>query len=134
MAIATKYKKSGSKGFANTVRQLYFSGLPSLDAAAAQVLGAVSEELSRRAALTPAELARADAVNLTLPEAMEMTPEELAGSVGEISTAALAKIEGDLSALGVYKDRYSAADKEGRKALKTLKTGSAGGTHAPPIL
>ena len=65
---------------------------------------------------------------------MEMTPEELSGSVGEIRTDALAKIEGDLSSLGVYKVRYSAADRESRKALKNLKTGSTGKAPAPPAL
>jgi hypothetical protein len=132
--VATEYSGSGSKKFATTVRQRYFSGLPSLDAAASQVLAAVSEERARRAGLTAAVRAQNDAAGLNLAEALEMTPEELAGSVGEIRTDVLAKIEGDLSALGVYKGRYSAADRESRKALKTLKTGSTGNAPAPPAL
>ena len=52
--IATEFKASGSKKFASTVRQRYFSGLPSMDAAASQILEAVTTELDRRAAMTPA--------------------------------------------------------------------------------
>lgn len=132
--IATEFSASGSKRFATTVRQRYFSGLPSLDAAASQVLSSVSEELARRAALPVQERAQNDTVNLTLQEAMEMTPEELAGSAGEIRTDALAKIERDLSALGVYKSRYSASERDSRKALKTVKTSSSAKTAAPPAL
>jgi len=132
--IATEFSGSGTKRFATTVRQRYFSGLPSLDAAASQVLGAVSDELTRRSSLSAQERAQNDSVNLTLEEAMEMTPEELAGSAGEISTAALAKIERDLSALGVYKSRYSASEKDSRKALKTIKTSASARTAAPPAL
>jgi len=132
--IATEFSASGSKRFAVTVRQRYFSGLPSLDAAASQVLGAVSDELARRSALSVQQRAQNDTVNLTLQEAMEMTPEELAGSAGEIRTDALAKIERDLSALGVYKSRYAAAERNSRKALKTIKTSASAKTAAPPAL
>jgi hypothetical protein len=132
--IATEFAASGSKKFATTVRQRYFSSLPSLDAAASQVLSSVSDELARRASLTVQERAQNDTVNLTLQEAMEMTPEELAGSVGEIRTDALAKIERDLSSLGVYKSRYTASDRESRKALKTLKTSAGSKSAAPPAL
>jgi hypothetical protein len=132
--VATEFGASGSKKFATTVRQRYFTGLPSLDAAASQVLGAVADELARRAALSAQERAANDAVGITLAEAMEMTPEELAGSVGEIRTDALAKIEGDLSGLGVYRSKYSASDRANRKDLKTLKTGRAANTGAPPAL
>lgn len=134
MQIATKYEKSGSKGFATTVRQLYFSGLPSLNAAAAQVQGAVTQELDRRAALPAAEQGELAASGLTQAEAMEMTPEELAGSVGEIRTAALVKIQRDLSSLGVYQARYAAADNESRDARKALKTSSTGRPSGPPAL
>ncbi|MBI5743407.1 MAG: hypothetical protein HY952_02545 [Elusimicrobia bacterium] len=132
--VATEVGASGSKKFATTVRQRYFTGLPSLDAAASQVLGAVADELARRAALSAQERAANDAVGITLAEAMEMTPEELAGSVGEIRTDALAKIEGDLSGLGVYRSKYSASDRANRKDLKTLKTGRAASPGAPPAL
>jgi len=132
--IATEYKAGRSKGFATTVRQLYCSGLPSLDAAAAQVLGAVTEELGVRAALPAAEQTELEMSGLTQAEALEMTPEELAGSVGEIRTGALRKIQKDLSALGVYTSRYEAAELEGSKALKGLKTASAAKTNAPPAL
>ena len=134
LEIGTEYELSGSKKFAGTVRQRYFSGLPSLDAAASQVLGAVTAELDRRAALPAAEKAAIDAAGLNLEEALEMSPAELSGSVGEIQAAVLAKIQGDLSGLGVYKSRYAAADREGRKALKSLEAGAALKPGAPPAI
>ena len=131
--VATEYRGSGSKKFATTVRQRYFSGLPSLDSAASQVMGAVSDELSRRAALPAQQRASLDATSMPLSDAMDMTPEDLSGSVGEIRTDALAKIEKDLSALGVYKGRYSASDRQDRKDLKTLKTASTAAATVPAL-
>ena len=123
VAIATKYEKSGSKAFATTVRQLYFPGLPSLVSASSQVLVAVTEELDRRAALPDDKQASLASNGLNLEEALEMSPAELASSVKEIQTPVLVKVQGDLSKLGVYKSRYSASDRESRKALKSLKAG-----------
>ena len=134
LEVATKYRKSGPKAFATSVRQLYFSGLPSLDAAASRLVGALSAELERRAALPAAEQAELAADGLTLGEAMEMGPDELAGSTGEIRTAALVKIQKDLMGLGVYRAHYNAAENDGRKALKTLKTSSTGRSSVPPLL
>jgi len=127
LEIGTEYEFSGSKKFAVTVRQRYFSGLPSLDAAASQVLGAVTEELARRSAMPAAEKAALDAGGLNMQDALEMSPAELAGSAGEIQTAVLAKIQGDLSKLGAYKSRYKASDREGRKDLKSLEAGAQAG-------
>jgi len=133
--IATEFKSSRGKGFSNTVRQRYFSGLPSLDAAAAQVLGAVTDELERRDAMPAAQKAALDAGGLNLEETLEMSPDELASSVGEIQTPVLAKIQADLSGLGVYRSRYSASDRQNRKALKSLEAGTAPAVKgAPPPL
>ncbi len=132
--VGTEYQNSRSKKFAITVRQRYFSGLPSLDAAASQVLGAVTAELDRRAGLPVSEKASIDSTGLNLQEAMEMSPDELAGSVGEIQTAVLAKIQGDLSRLGVYKSRYSASERAVRGAAKSLETSEAPGGAVPPII
>ncbi|HCC47402.1 MAG TPA: hypothetical protein DEQ38_04705 [Elusimicrobia bacterium] len=132
--IATEFKAGRSKGFATTVRQRYFSGLPSLDAAASQVLGAVTGELERRETMPAAEKASLDASGLNLAEALEMSPDELAGSVGEIQTPVLAKIQGDLSRLGVYRSRYNASDRQNSGALKALEAGTAPQkTNAPPV-
>lgn len=132
--VATEFRNSGSKKFADSVRQRYFSGLPSLDDAAAQVLGAVTEEIGRRAGLTPAARAEIDSYGLSLAEAMEMTPEELAGSVGEIRSEALAKIQADFSAMGVYEKHYDASDRAVRRGLKSLTTASASRSSGPPAL
>ncbi len=134
IAVSTKYEKSGSKAFATAVRQLYCPGLPSLSATAAQTLDAVTGELNRRAALTDVERASIDSTSRNMTEAMEMSSAELSGSVGEIQTSVLAKIQRDLSSLDAYKNRYGAADKEGRKALKSLETGMAPKSGAPPAL
>jgi len=132
--IANDFSLSGSKKFADSVRQRYFSGLPSLDDAAAQVLGAVSAEISRRAALAPAARAEIDSYGLSLAEAMEMTPEELAGSVGEVRSEALAKIQADFSAMGVYNKHYKASERAVRRDLKSLTTASTSKTSGPPAL
>jgi hypothetical protein len=118
--VATEFGSGGSRRFATTVRQRYFSGLPSLDAAASQVLGAVSGELQRREALPAAEQAMLQTNGLNLQDTLEMSPEELSGSVGEIQTPVLAKIQGDLSRLGVYRGRYSAADRQNSAGLRSL--------------
>ena len=134
LEIGTEFELSGSKKFATTVRQRYFSGLPSIDSAASQVLGAVTAELDRRDVMPAAEKAELDSTGLNLSDALEMSPDELAGSVGEIQTPVLAKIQTDLSKLGVYKSRYSASDREGRKALKSMEAGAAAKPGAPPAI
>ena len=132
--IGTEFELSGSKKFSDTVRQRYFAGLPSLDAAASQVLGAVTDELERRSAMSASERSSIDSTGLSLEEALEMSPAELAGSTGEIKTSVLAKIQGDLSRLGVYKSRYGASDREGRKDLKSLEAGLTPRSAVPPIV
>jgi len=138
--VGTEFEMNGSKKFANTVRQRYYAGLPSLDAAASQVLGAVSDELERRDSMSAADRAAIDATGLNLAETMEMSPDELASSVAEIQTPVLAKIQGDLSRMGVYRSRYSASDRQTRGALKSLSaggsetTGSAAKNAPPPII
>ena len=134
VAIATKYEKSGSKAFATTVRQLYYPGLPSLVAASSQVLVAVTEELDRRETLPDGQKASLASNGLNLEEALEMSPAELASSVKEIQTPVLVKIQGDLSKLGVYKSRYSASDRESRKALKALKAEDMTKTGASNVI
>ncbi len=134
LEIGTEYGMGGSKQFATTVRQRYFSGLPSLDAAAAHVLSAVSAELAFRASLPANYQSAINSTGLGLEDALAMAPDELAGSVREIQTSVLAKIQGDLSRLGVYRSRYSSSDREDRKALKEMETGAAPKTGAPPAL
>jgi len=131
--IATNYRGSRAKGFSQTVRKFYVPGLPSLDGAAAQVRSAISGELARRAGLPPAEKAELDSSGLTLNDALEMSPEELAGSVQEIQTAALAKIGRDLQDLAAYRGRYEASETATRGTL-TSSTAPAGKKSAPPAL
>lgn len=130
--IATNYRSSGARGFGQTVRKLYFSGLPSLDGAAAQVRSSVSSELARRAALPAAEKAEIDSSGLTLNDALEMSPDELAGSVQEIRTEALAKIARDLQDMAAYRDRYEASEKVTRGPVTAAAP--AVKNSAPPAL
>lgn len=123
--IGTEFSSSGSKKFATTVRQRYFSGLPSLDAAASQVLTAVSDELGRRSSMPAGQRAQLDASGLNLDDALEMSPEELTNSVGELRTPVLAKIQGDLSRLGVYRSHFNASDRQNSAALKGLTASAA---------
>jgi hypothetical protein len=115
------------------VRKLYFSGLPALDGAAAQVSSAISGELNRRASMPAADRAEIDSSGLTLNDALEMSPDELAGSVQEVQTSALAKIGKDLQDLSAYRSRYDASEKATRGAL-TASAPAAGRKSAPPAL
>lgn len=133
VAVATRYAKTGAKGFATTVRQLYASGLPSLDGAAAQVRVAIAAELTRREGLPAAERGEIDAAGLTLEQAMEMSPEELAGSAADVRTSALLKLQRDLGDMGFYRSGYRAAEEETRGALTGAKPKPAKGS-APPAL
>jgi hypothetical protein len=130
--IATKYRSSGARGFSQSVRKLYFSGLPSLDGAAAQVRSAVTDELARRAALPVADRVEIDSSGLTLNDALEMSSEELAGSVQEVQTAALAKIGKDLQDMAAYRNRYDASEKVTRGTLTA--SAPAAKNSAPPAL
>ena len=132
LALATRYSKTGAKGFSATVRQLYASGLPSLDGAAAQARAAIAAELSRRASLPAAETAEIDANGLTLQEALEMSPDELAGSARDVRTPVLLKLQRDLADMDFYRGGYKAAEEETRGALTAAKTGPA--PSAPPAL
>ncbi len=134
MEIGTEYKASGSRKFGDTVRQRYCSGLPSLDSAAGQVLDAISAELERRASLPAEEKALTESTGLNLKAAMAMSPEELAGSASEVSTAALTKIQSDLSALGLYQKRYDSVDNSNRDSLRILNSGAAAKSTVPPII
>jgi hypothetical protein len=122
LEVATEFNASGAKKFANTVRSRYFSGLPSLDAAAAQVLAAAAGELARREGLTQGQRDEIEASGIGLEEALEMQPDEFCGTVEEIRSGALRKISGDLASRGVYRERYKKSDNATRDGLKALQT------------
>lgn len=132
MDIGTEYRSKRTKGFATTVRQRYFSGTPSLDAAASQILEAVTTELERRSKMTAREKADIDAVGFNLQDTMGMSPAELSYSVKEMQASVLAKIQSDLANLGVYRGHFIYAERRGRKALKYLEAGNAAKPGAPP--
>ncbi|MBI4801723.1 MAG: hypothetical protein HY796_04270, partial [Elusimicrobia bacterium] len=101
----------GSVKFDKTVRQVYYYGIPSFDAASSQILSAISAELERRKALSAADRAALDAGGTGLKDAMGMTVTELTGSVADIKTDALRKIQDDLLHKAVYTGHYeNAAD------------------------
>ena len=82
-------------------------------------------EIGRRAELSAPERAAIDATALSLAEAMEMSPEELAGSVEELHSTVLTKLRTDLSSMSVYRRYYSASD-------RAIRSDQAALTEAPP--
>jgi hypothetical protein len=61
-----------------------------------------------------------------------MSPDELAGSVQELQTAALVKIGRDLQDMAAYRGRYDASEKVTRAA--PAASAQAGKNPAPPAL
>lgn len=133
--IATEYKRDRSKDFAVTVRQRYTSGMPSQGSASAEVLSAVTDELARRSSMPAADRASLDSTGLTTQDALAMSPAELAGSVQEMQTSALLKIQSDLSRPEVYRDRYNSSLKQDSDDMKALESGktTASAAAVPPM-
>jgi hypothetical protein len=95
MALMERFGEGPSK-FDRMIRQVYYHGLPSAGAAASQILSAVSAELERRKSLDAAEAAEIERSGAGLGDALGMTMRELVGSVGEIKTPVLKKIQEDM--------------------------------------
>jgi len=120
--------------FNNRVRQVYYPGLPSFDAASSQILSAVSDELSRRNYLAAADLAEIEGTGIGLEEALGMTTQELSGSLGEIKTAALKKIQDDLLHSNLYQDHYRSAGDWTGSMQKAVKKGGKRSKSVVPAL
>lgn len=105
LALAAAFS-SNTNEFDSRVRQVYYPGLPSFAAASSQILSAVSGELNRRRGLAAADLAEIKRTGIGLDETMAMTTQELTGSVGEIKTAHLKKIQDNLLHGNLYDDHY----------------------------
>ena len=120
--------------FSESVRQLYYYGLPSFDAASSQILSAVSAELERRQGLDTAALAEIENSGVELQDAMGMTVQELTGSVGEIRTADLKKIQDDLLHKAVYTGHYESASGWPADMLGAMRTSRAPGAGTVPAL
>ncbi len=134
--IATEYKRDRSKNFAVTVRQRYTPGMPSQESASAEVLAAVTAELSRRSSMPASDRASLDSTGLTTQDAMAMSPAELAGSVQDMQTRALVKIQSDLSRQGVYRGQYNNflnQNSVDMKALESGKVAASAGAVPPPM-
>ncbi len=132
LKVAQRYNKSPDE-FSETVRRQSYSGLPSFDAASSQILSAVSAELERRGELSAAELTELDGEGVPLGEAMDMTASELTGSVTEIKTEALVKIQADLMNKAAYSARYEYAEAWSENALGTVR-GPGSKTRSVPAL
>jgi len=70
----------------------------------------VSGELARREALEPEELGAIESGGVPLQDAMGMTASEITGSVTEIKTDALLKIQADLMDNAGYGSHYDEAE------------------------
>ena len=80
----------GKKIFADNVR-MGCQELPSLDSVNANTINGISEELARRAKLTPEQRAEEYSF-ITYSEAVSMTPEQILSSVRDIEEGALVKL------------------------------------------
>jgi hypothetical protein len=132
LKLAQRFNKSPDE-FGEIVRRQYYSGLPSFDAASSQILSAVSTELERRKTLTAGEQAEIDRNGAPLADALEMTTSEITGSVTEIKTEALIKIQADLMNKAAYSDRYESAAAWSENMLGTAR-GAAVQTRSVPAL
>ncbi len=132
LKLAQRYNKSPDK-FSETVRRQYYSGLPSFDASSSQILASVAAELERRETLNAAELEEIDGGGVPPDDAMGMTAAEITGSVTEIKTEALIKIQADLMNQAVYSGYYEDAAGWSENALGTVR-GTEGKTRSVPAL
>ncbi|HAF96224.1 MAG: hypothetical protein A2021_01390 [Elusimicrobia bacterium GWF2_52_66] len=133
LALASAFS-SNTNEFDSRVRQVYYPGLPSFVAASSQVVSAVSGELNRRSGLLPADLAEIEKTGIGTDEAKAMTTQELSGSVGEIQTAALQKIQEDLLRGNFYGDYYQNAGDWTGSMRQAVKTAAAGPKSKVPAL
>lgn len=133
METMNRFNEGGAK-FDKTVRQVYYYSTPSFDAASSQILSAISAELQRRAALSAADRTKLDTGAQGLNDAMGMTVQELTGSVGDIKTDALRKIQDDLLHKAVYTGHYESASDWTGSMLGTVRTSSAAKIGSVPAL
>ena len=126
--------KKNTDEFGDKVSQDYYPGLPSFSAASSQILSAISGELGRRDALPPAELAAAEKNGKSLEAAKAMTTQELAGSVGDITTSALKKIQDDLLHKSLYEDHYQNGSEWTGSMRQVVKTTAAGPKRKMPAM
>ena len=133
LALAAVFSGNTNE-FDSRVRQVYYPGLPSFAAASSQILSAVSGELKRRKALSGADLAEIEKTGIDLVEANAMTTQELAGSVGDIKTAALQKIQDDLLHKSLYDDHYQNAGDWAGSMRQVVKTTAARSKSKVPVM
>lgn len=107
--LAMRFENSRD-GFAGDIRQLYYYGIPSFASARAEILKAISDELVKRQALDAAVIGDIEKNGSSADEAMKMTSSELIGSVGDMKTFALKKVQNDLLNQAVYTDHYESAE------------------------
>ncbi len=127
----SKSFEKNQKEFGVTVRQQYYSGVPSLEAASSQILSAVSTELARRKNMGAAELSGLDNSAKDMSEVSRMSAQEIAGSTGDIKTLALRKIQDDLLHNNLYDEHYAGAEDW---AASVLKSGYQAKKRAVPAL
>jgi len=120
--------------FSRNVRQIYYYGLPSFDAASSRILSAISTELERRKGLDAAAQTEIENSGVELKDAMGMTVQELTDSAADIKTAALKKIQDDLLHNAVYTGRYESAADWPADMLVAMRTSQAPKAGTVPAL
>jgi hypothetical protein len=128
--VAKKFENN-QKEFGDFVRQQYYYGVPSFDAASSQVLSAVSGELTRRATLSPTDLAEINDYGKDLQEVRRMSAQEIADSVTDIKTSALRSVQADLMNGAAYTEHYAGAE---QWSVSMRKAGAASKRRAVPAV
>jgi len=121
LELAKRYE-GNQKEFGDVVRQQYYYGVPSLEAASAQILSAVSGELDRRKTMPTADVAEIDNTGKPLSEVKDMSAQEIADSVQDIRTVALKKIQADMLNKSLFTDHYAGAEDWAAKVLSGAST------------
>ena len=127
----SKRFEGNQKEFGDFVRQQYYYGVPSFEAASSEVLTAVSAELERRRGLGAAEIGEIESYGKSLSEVRQMSAREIADSALDIKSAALRKIQADLLNGSVYTRHYAGAEDW---ALSMRKAGAAAKKSGVPAV
>ncbi|NLI09961.1 MAG: hypothetical protein GX447_04295 [Elusimicrobia bacterium] len=125
ITVQTRYEAEGQRRFTESIAQLYFSDMPSAQAARSQILQAVNDEISRRQALDQSGQAEAERLaTLSKQEAYSMSAEEFCGSVADMKMETLMKVRSDMMSSSNPDDYF-------RSNMRTLRRDYNSMTSAP---
>ena len=120
LKLAQRFNKNPDD-FDDSVRRLYYYGIPSFDAASSQILSAISAELERRMTMPAADRAQLENSGAEFKDTLGMTVQKLTASVAGIRTDALKIVRDDLLNKAVYTGRYETASDRTGAMLETVR-------------